>query len=80
MLNRTALTAAVVLFAASASTPAFAQRSSPSSSQNTQNVVRVPKPTGEPKATPITSIMTAMLLAGGLVVLTLLPSKRGHQD
>lgn len=78
MMTRTVLAAVVALFAASAASPAWAQRGGATS--NDPTTLRIPKPTGEPKATPITSIMTAMLLGGGLVVLTLLPSKRGHQD
>lgn len=42
--------------------------------------VAIPKPRGEPKATPIMSILTAVVLAAGIVSITLLPSKRGHQD
>jgi hypothetical protein len=42
--------------------------------------LRLPKPVGEPKATPITSILTAIVVGGIVVVATLLPSKRGHQD
>lgn len=40
----------------------------------------IPKPKGEPKATPYTSMLTAMLLSAAVVIVTLLPSKRGHQD
>lgn len=40
----------------------------------------IPKPKGEPKATPYTSMLTAMLVSAAVVIVTLLPSKRGHQD
>lgn len=42
--------------------------------------VTIPKPKGDPKATPYTSILTALVISGLIVVVTLLPSKRGHQD
>ncbi|RMH14230.1 MAG: hypothetical protein D6695_01820 [Planctomycetota bacterium] len=40
----------------------------------------IPKPRGEPKPTTYTSILTALVIGGVVVVVTLLPSKRGHQD
>ncbi|MCL4222023.1 MAG: hypothetical protein KJZ65_11720 [Phycisphaerales bacterium] len=40
----------------------------------------IPKPKGEPKATPYTSMLTALLVSAAVVIVTLLPSKRGHQD
>ncbi|GAB4387078.1 MAG: hypothetical protein Kow0022_18150 [Phycisphaerales bacterium] len=40
----------------------------------------IPKPRGNPKATPYTSILTALVIGGLIVVVTLMPSKRGHQD
>jgi len=42
--------------------------------------ITVPKPKGDLKGTPITSILTALILSAGIVMITLLPSKRGHQD
>lgn len=42
--------------------------------------LRLPKPQGEPEATPIMSILTAIVVGGIVIVATLLPSKRGHQD
>ncbi|KAA0214003.1 MAG: hypothetical protein EDM82_11335 [Cyanobacteria bacterium CYA] len=40
----------------------------------------IPKPKGDPKATPYTSMLTALLVSAAVVIVTLLPSKRGHQD
>lgn len=65
-----------MLFALGATPTAQAQNSR--QSQTTR--VTVPKPKGEPKATPVTSILTAVLLTAITVTVSLLPSKRGHQD
>ncbi len=40
----------------------------------------IPKPKGDPKSTPYTSMLTALLVSAAVVIVTLLPSKRGHQD
>lgn len=40
----------------------------------------IPKPRGDPKSTPYTSMLTALLVSAAVVIVTLLPSKRGHQD
>ena len=65
-----------MLFALGATPIAQAQSTRPGARPR----VTVPKPRDEPKATPVTSILTAVLLTAITVTVTLLPSKRGHQD
>ncbi len=75
-IHRTVLVSAVMLFALGATS--IAQAQSARSGQPAR--VSVPKPREEPKATPVTSILTAVLLTAITVSVSLLPSKRGHQD
>jgi hypothetical protein len=75
-IHRAALSTLLILFALGTTPIAQAQPTSPGQA----NRVTVPKPRDEPKATPVTSILTAVLLTAITVTVTLLPSKRGHQD
>lgn len=70
------LLAITLTFGAVAASHAPAQVGQPAPQQQ----LRIPKPVGQPKATPIMTILTAILVGGVVVIATLLPSKRGHQD
>lgn len=72
--HRAALAAALAVCTLAAATPAQTGTNAP------ETRITVPKPKGDLKGTPITSILTALILSAGIVVITLLPSKRGHQD
>lgn len=61
-------------------TLAVAPEASAQSRPNQAPTLTIPKPKGEPKATPYTSILTAIIIGGVVLGVALMPSKRGHQD
>lgn len=73
--NRAALAAALAVCTLAAVPAAHAQSGASAPAR-----VTIPKPKGDLKGTPITSILTAVVLSAGIIMITLLPSKRGHQD
>lgn len=56
------------------------EASAQSTRPNQARTLTIPKPKGEPKATPYTSILTAIIIGGAVLGIALMPSKRGHQD
>lgn len=70
----------ICLIVAGATLVAPPGASAQSSRPNQAPTLTIPKPKGEPKATPYTSILTAIIIGGVVLGIALMPSKRGHQD